>query len=81
MNYVVIFFSQSGAIKFNKKMEKLKIQCTLAPTPRVLSSSCGTCAKITYNGDINQLIEEEIESIYEALEPRSYNMVYDGHDI
>lgn len=80
MNYIVIFFSQSGAIKFNRNMEKQNIPCKLAPTPRVLSSSCGTCATITYNDDINKLIEEEIESIYSVEGLRNYNLIYDSHE-
>ena len=79
MNYVVIFFSQSGALKFNKSMEKKNIPCNLGPTPRALSSSCGTCAKIFYDGDVLDLVEEEIESIFSIENQRNYNLVYDSH--
>ncbi|HBB30038.1 MAG TPA: hypothetical protein DC000_12505 [Clostridiales bacterium] len=81
MNYIIIFFSQSGALKFNRNMERKDITCTLSPTPRALSSSCGTCAKIFYDGDILDLIEEEIESIFSVEGLKNYNLVYDGHDI
>ena len=81
MKYIVIFFSQSGALKFNKNMEKNHIECTLSPTPRALSSSCGTCAKIFYDGDITNLVEEEIESIFSVEGLNNYKLVYDGHDI
>jgi hypothetical protein len=79
MNYIVIFFSQSGVIKFNKNMEKKGIECVLAPTPRKLSSSCGTCAKIFYDKNILDLVEEEIESIYSVKELNNYSLVYDSH--
>ncbi len=81
MNYIIIFFSQSGALKFNRNMEKQNIECTLAPTPRALSSSCGTCAKIFYKDDVLNLVEEEVECIFSIEGLRSYNLVYDGHDI
>lgn len=81
MKYVVIFFSQSGVIKFNKSMEKKGIECSLAPTPRMLSSSCGTCAKILYDKDVLELVNEEVESIYLAKELNEYSLVYDSHDM
>ena len=80
MKYIVIFFSQSGVIKFNKNMDKKGIECTLAPTPRKLSSSCGTCAKISYDNDILELVDEEVESIYLVKELNNYSLVYDSHD-
>ena len=81
MNYIIIFFSQSGALKFNRYMEKSNIKCTLSPTPRALSSSCGTCARIFYDKDILNLVEEEVESIYSVEGLNSYSLVYDGHNI
>lgn len=79
MNYIVVFFSQSGAIKFNKSMSKCNVECKLAPVPRKLSSSCGICAKIIYNGNINSLLEEEVESIY-LVENSTYKLVHDSHE-
>lgn len=79
MKYIVIFFSQSGVIKFNKSMDKKGIVCTLAPTPRKLSSSCGTCAKIAFDNDVLELVDEEVESIYLVKELNNYSLVYDSH--
>lgn len=79
MNYIVIFFSQSGVIKFNKNMDKQGIECILAPTPRRLSSSCGTCAKISYDKNLLDLVDEEVESIYSVKELNNYCLVYDSH--
>ncbi len=81
MNYIIIFFSQSGALKFNRSMEKKGIECILAPTPRMLSSSCGTCARISYDKNILALVDEEIESIYSVKGLKDYSLVYDSHDI
>lgn len=81
MNYIIIFFSQSGALKFNRNMEKKGIECILAPTPRMLSSSCGTCAKIFYDKNILDLVDEEIESIYSVKGLKDYSLIYDSHDI
>jgi hypothetical protein len=42
--YIATFYSQYGAVQFLKHARKHHIDCMLAPVPRVLSSSCGTCA-------------------------------------
>nr|WP_300094090.1 DUF3343 domain-containing protein [Sedimentibacter sp.] len=76
MNYTIVFFTHSGAIKFEKKMSKLNIACLLQPVPRKLSSSCGICARITYEGNIKDLIEAEIESIYKDISKNQYEMMY-----
>ncbi len=76
MNYIVVFHTQSGAIKFEKKMQKFNIPCQLQPVPRKLSSSCGICAKITYNEHIDELIEGEIESIYKDISKNQYELAF-----
>ena len=63
MIYNVLFFTHSGAIKFNRKCKRKNIQCELMPVPRSLSSNCSVSAKIEYN-DIDSLIDDEIEKIF-----------------
>lgn len=64
MNYTILFFTHSGAIKFDRNCKKNSIQCELMPVPRILSSNCSISAKIEYNDNINDLIDEEIEKIF-----------------
>ena len=80
MNYIIVFFTHSGAIKFEKKMQKMNIPCLLQPVPRKLSSSCGICAKITYDGKTDDLIESEVESIYKDLSKNQYELFYMSHN-
>lgn len=58
-----MFFTHSGAIKFDRKCRRENIQCELMPVPRILSSNCSVCAKIEYS-DIEGLIDDEIEKIF-----------------
>lgn len=64
MVYMVLFFTHSGAIKFDRKCRKGNIECELMPVPRALSSNCSISARIQYGGDIGDLIDEEIEKIF-----------------
>ena len=80
MKYTIVFFTQAGAIKFERKMKKLDIPCQLQPVPRKLSSSCGICAKITYDENVDGLIEGEIESIYKDISKNQYELAYKSHN-
>jgi len=60
--YVLTFNTQLDAIIAKKYCDKAHIQCKLAPVPRCLSSSCGTCAfiKVEDVGSLSNLDKEEI---------------------
>lgn len=76
MNYTVVFFTHSGAIKFEKRMNKLRIPCSLQPVPRKISSSCGICAKICFSGSTDDLLEDEIQSLYRNISKNQYELVF-----
>lgn len=60
--YVLTFNTQLDAIIAKKYCEKAQIQCKLAPVPRSLSSSCGTCAFIKTENieSLSNIDKEEI---------------------
>ncbi len=64
MHYYILFFTHSGAIKFERKCKADNIVCELMPVPRVLSSNCSISAKIEYEEDINKLVNDDIEKIF-----------------
>lgn len=73
--YVAIFFTHSGAIKFNRKMKSNNIECELMPVPRKLSSNCGIGARFKYDKDIVELVNSEIEKIF-IVKDNEYELVY-----
>ncbi len=77
MQYTVIFFTHSGAIKFNRRMQSDGIECELMPVPRKLSSNCGIGAKIKFNGEINSILDDEIEKIFKT-ENNESELVYEA---
>lgn len=64
MEYTVIFFTHSGAIKFDRKLKSKHIKCELMPVPRKLSSNCGIGAKMFFDGNINDVLDDEVDKIY-----------------
>ncbi|MCT4606199.1 MAG: DUF3343 domain-containing protein [Marinisporobacter sp.] len=74
--YVAVFFTHSGAIKFDRNAKKNNIACELMPVPRKLSSNCGIGAKFKYDQDVHGLVNEEIEKIFEVA-AKNYVLVYE----
>jgi len=77
MEYMVLFFTQSGAIKFYKTLNQMGVSAEMMPVPRKLSSSCGVAVKLQYNSDIQSLLSGEIEKIYE-VKGREYGLLYEA---
>lgn len=65
MEYTVTFFTHSGAIRFENFMKGKGVSVMLMPVPRKLSSSCGIAAKIELDGDIKNIVTEDIDKIYQ----------------
>ena len=76
--YVATFFSHFGALRFQKLCTKLGYEAQLAPVPRSLSSSCGTCVLFKTaeldEGKLQPLLTPELEQL--VLEENGYNMIY-----
>ncbi|MCT4562938.1 MAG: DUF3343 domain-containing protein [Maledivibacter sp.] len=74
--YIALFFTHSGAIKFQRYSKKNNISCELMPVPRKLSSNCGVCAKFEYDNVMDDLVNEDIEQIYQMID-NTYDLVYE----
>lgn len=70
---VATFANHYGAMVFKKKVGA---GCSLRPVPRVLSSSCGTCA--FFEGPFKpEYVNENLEAVYEEREGK-YVKVYEN---
>lgn len=73
--YTIVFFTHSGAIKFDRHLKSLGIACELMPVPRKLSSNCGIGARIEYAGNLEEILSEDIEKIFKHVNG-SQELVY-----
>lgn len=64
MEYTVVFFTHSGAIKYHRYLNSIGIKNETMPVPRRLSSNCGIGVRFETNQDINNMITEDIEKIF-----------------
>lgn len=74
MEYIATFHTHSGALKFEKCMKKLGHNVTLGPVPRVLSSSCGICARFDVDA-YKTCSNEDLEDVYEK-EHMNFNKIW-----
>ncbi|WP_092334577.1 DUF3343 domain-containing protein [Desulfosporosinus hippei] len=75
MTYIVLFYTNSSAIKFAKFIQRFNYPGELIPLPRKLTSSCGMGVKFYFTKSLTEIISEEIEKIY-AVEGNQYQLVY-----
>jgi hypothetical protein len=77
MNYLSVFFTHSGAIKYNRFLNSQGITNELMPVPRKLSSNCSIAARFAYEDDIKNIISEDIEKLYK-LQDKEYMLIYES---
>lgn len=61
---VVTFHTHFGAMKLYKSLVGQKVDARMAPVPRALSSDCGSCVRVSYEGDAEQLLTTDAEAVY-----------------
>ncbi|KLU64821.1 hypothetical protein DEAC_c31490 [Desulfosporosinus acididurans] len=79
MTYIVLFYTNSSALKFAKFIQRLNFQGELIPLPRKLTSSCGLGVKFEFTLNLAEIISDEIEKIY-AVEGNQYQLVYHAQE-
>lgn len=75
MEYVAIFFTHSGSIKYHRYLKSVEIESEMMPVPRRLSSNCGIGVKFFKSDSIENIITEDIEKIYK-VEDKQYILIY-----
>lgn len=68
MNYVATFYTHLAALRSQKSLSGQGINARLAPVPRALSSSCGTC--VFYEGErpLLEALDRDVEGVYCRIE-------------
>lgn len=79
MEYMALFFTHSGAVKFDRSLKQKGYKSQPVPITRKLSSSCGIGVKFNFDGDLDDIISQDVERIYEIIESE-YVLVYSCDD-
>lgn len=79
MTYIATFFTHFAAVSFARLLKTTDMKPQLMPVPRKLSSSCGTCVRFVYEGDIDayarQMEQEDLDTVY-RVEDDDYIAIY-----
>ena len=79
MNYVATFHTHLAALRTFRALEALGVEARMAPVPRRLSSSCGTC--VFYQGEDPRLeaMDRDVEAVYRR-DGEDYVLLSRGED-
>lgn len=77
MEYLITFYTHSGAIKYRRHLRELNLELKLKPVPRKVSSNCGVAGTIITQIDLLEHIISTIDCIY-SVESNSYTLVYEN---
>lgn len=62
--FVATFYTHLSALMTCRALENAGFTARMAPVPRVLSSSCGTCVFYTAPDHCANLLDEDTEAVY-----------------
>ena len=74
--YVATFHTHLSAMLTCRALTDAGLEARMAPVPRSISSSCGTCVFYTAATPMEMLMDEDTERIYEQ-QGESYIMLLD----
>lgn len=73
--YIATFHTHLAALRSSRNLRAKGITAQMAPVPRRLSSSCGTCVR--YEAETPELdcMDSDTEAVY-AVEGDEYSLIY-----
>jgi hypothetical protein len=63
MEQIATFHTHLGALRFQRKLTRLGYDAALAPVPRKLSASCGTCVRFSASFE-EGWADEDLDSVF-----------------
>ena len=65
-DYIATFHTHLAALKTHRALSKAGFTARMAPVPRKISSSCGTCVFYAAQDPCYELLDEDTEGVYAA---------------
>ena len=76
-DYVDTFHTHLAALRTCRALTKAGAQARMAPVPRSLSSSCGTCVFYCGESPMEPCMDQDLEAVY-LREGGGYTLVFQG---
>ncbi len=77
MRYLATFHTHLSALRTKKKLAGAGVQARLAPVPRKLSASCGTCVLYTADEPRLACMDTDVERVYGISGDEEYSLIKD----
>ena len=76
--YVATFHTHLSALMTSRKLTSMGVTARMMPVPRKLSSSCGTCVYYMSTEPYLQMMDEDVEGVYEVTGKEQYTQLMDN---
>ncbi len=78
MRYIATFHTHLSALRTQKNLADAGVPARLAPVPRRLSSSCGTCVRYTAEEPHIKSMDADVERVLRVAEEDVYELLYEN---
>jgi len=76
-DYIATFHTHLSALQSCRALSSAGFQARMAPVPRSLSSSCGTCVFYTASDDCLSMMDPDVEGIFLVEGPERYRLLHE----
>ena len=78
MKYIATFYTHLAALVTSRALATRQVTAWMAPVPRALSSSCGTC--VCYEADLPMLeaMDGDVERVYRVDEVGQFELLFEN---
>ena len=76
--YIGTFHTHLSALMTSRKLTGMGITARMMPVPRKLSSSCGTCVYYKAEEPHLEVMDEDVEGVYEVTGKEQYQLLMEN---
>ena len=75
-HYIATFHTHLSALMTARTLKEAGVDAKMAPVPRKLSSSCGTCMMYTWEEPLLACMDRDVEGVYQTEPPDVYKRLF-----
>lgn len=76
--YIATFHTHLAAMRTERMLTQRSVPAKLAPVPRTLSASCGTCVRYASDAPMLECMDRDYERIVELTAPDAYRTLFEN---
>ena len=74
--FVATFHTHLSAMRSHRALQRSGAKAALAPVPRKLSASCGTCVRYEADSALLDCMAVDVDSVFEQLDSKTFHKLY-----